>query len=167
MAAPCGCSGSNTGGPEVTIRVSGARRAARVATVTQVAARPTVLLVEDDPDIRGAMAEALHDEGYEVAMAINGPEGLRVLASLEGPCLVLLDLEIPRLDGHAFMERLRAEARFARTRVVVMTGEPGPLLPGAAEVLRKPVKLGTLLAAVARHCPGPGDGEGSGALASR
>jgi CheY-like chemotaxis protein len=133
-----------------------------VVVVTQAAARPRVLLVEDDPDIRGAMAEALHDEGYEVAMAINGPEGLRVLASLEGPCLVLLDLEIPRLDVRAFMERLKAEARFSRTRVVVMTGEPGPLLPGAVEVLLKPVKLGTLLASVLRHCPRPGDGEPPG-----
>lgn len=127
---------------------------ARVAAVTQAVARPTVLLVEDDPDIRGTMAEALHDEGYEVAMAINGPEGLRVLSTLAGPCLVLLDLEIPRLDGRAFVERLRADARFGETRVVGMTGEPGPMLPGAVELLRKPIKLGALLASVARHCPG-------------
>ncbi|NMO22535.1 response regulator [Pyxidicoccus fallax] len=129
-----------------------------MANVTQVVARPTVLLVEDDPDIRGTMAEALHDEGYEVAMAVNGQEGLRVLSSLEGPCLVLLDLEIPRLDGRAFLERLKAEPRFEGTRVVAMTGEPGPVLPGAVGMLLKPIKLGTLLAAVARHCPARGAG---------
>lgn len=115
-----------------------------------------VLLVEDDPDVRGAMAEALHDEGYEVAMAINGHEGLRVLVALDAPCLVLLDLEIPRVDGYAFLERLRTDARFTGTQVVGMTGEPGPPPPGVVGLLRKPVKLGTLMAAVTRHCPRPG-----------
>lgn len=112
-----------------------------------------VLLVEDDPDVRGAMAEALQDEGYEVAMAINGHEGLRVLAALEGPCLVLLDLEIPRMDGRDFLQRLMTDARFAGTQVVGMTGELGPPPPGVVTLLLKPVKLGVLLTAVARHCP--------------
>jgi two-component system, chemotaxis family, chemotaxis protein CheY len=124
-----------------------------VPGVTDAVARPTVLLVEDDPDIRGAMAEALQEEGYEVAMAINGREGLRVLSSLDGPCLVLLDLEIPRVDGRGLLERLRTDARFSRTRVVGMTAEPGPLPPGVSDVLRKPVRLDTLLAMVVEHCP--------------
>ncbi|QSQ22118.1 response regulator [Pyxidicoccus parkwayensis] len=124
-----------------------------MAVVTHALARPMVLLVEDDPDVRGAMAEALHDEGYEVAMAINGHEGLRVLAALDAPCLVLLDLEIPRGDGHAFVERLNTDARFAGTQVLGMTGELGPPPPGVVAMLRKPVKLGALLEAVERHCP--------------
>jgi CheY-like chemotaxis protein len=110
-------------------------------------------VVEDDPDIRGAMAEALQEEGYEVAMAINGREALRVLSSLDGPCLVLLDLEIPRVDGPAFLERLKTDARFLGTRVVGMTAEPGPIPPGVSALLRKPVRLGALLAMVAEHCP--------------
>lgn len=114
-----------------------------------------VLLVEDDPDIRGAMAEALHDEGYEVAMAIHAQEGLRVLSALDAPCLVLLDLEIPRVDGRAFLERLRTDPRFEGTRVLGMTGEPGPAPPGVVGMLLKPVKLATLLAAVVKHCPAP------------
>ncbi len=136
-----------------TTRVFPEEGAVRVAAVTHALARPMVLLVEDDPDVRGAMAEALHDEGYEVAMAINGQEGLRVVLALESPCLVLLDLEIPRVDGHAFLERLRTDARFAGTQVVGMTGEVGPPPQGVVGLLRKPVKLAALLAAVARHCP--------------
>lgn len=98
------------------------------------------------------MAEALHDEGYEVALARNGHEGLRVLETLAGPCLVLVDLEMPWVDGISFLERLRADARYAATRVVGMSGEPGPLLPGVVERLRKPVTLAALLASVGRHC---------------
>lgn len=123
-----------------------------------MAERPHVLVVEDDPDIRGAMAEALQEEGYEVAMAINGHEGLRVLSVLSAPCLVLLDLEIPRVDGTGFLERLRTDARFAGTRVVGMTAEPGPLPPGTLAVLRKPVRLETLLALVTEYCPGQDSG---------
>lgn len=99
------------------------------------------------------MAEALQEEGYEVAMAINGREGLRVLSSLDTPCLVLLDLEIPRVDGNAFLERLRTDARYAGTRVVGVTAEPGPIPPGVSGALRKPVRLATLLSMVAEHCP--------------
>ncbi len=113
-----------------------------------------VLLLEGDPDVQGAMAEALHDEGYEVALAPNGRDGLRVMEALESPCLVLLDLEMPWVDGRSFLEQMRADARFAESRVVGMTGEPGPAPPGVVEMLRKPVKLSALLHAVAKHCPG-------------
>ncbi|WIG93679.1 response regulator [Myxococcus sp. SDU36] len=121
--------------------------------VTHPVVQPQVLIVEDDPDVRGAMAEALHDEGFEVSMAINAVEALRVLAALESPCLVLLDWEIPRVDGRGLLERLRSDERFAGTPVVVMTAEAGPLPPGAAGVLRKPVRLEMLLEATRRHCP--------------
>lgn len=99
------------------------------------------------------MAEALQEEGYDVAMAINGREALRVLVSLEGPCLVLLDLEIPRVDGQAFLERLKTDSRFLGTRVVGMTAEPGPVPPGVSAVMRKPVRLEALLDMVSQHCP--------------
>lgn len=121
--------------------------------MTHAAARPLVLLLGGDPDIQGAMAEALQDEGYEVALALNGHAGLRVLESLGEPCLVLVDLELPWVDGRSFLQRLRADARFEGVRVVGMTGESGPLPPGVVQMLRKPVRLDALLAAVTRHCP--------------
>ncbi|WP_426755647.1 response regulator [Myxococcus sp. Y35] len=124
--------------------------------VTGSGVQAQVLIVEDDPDVRGAMAEALHDEGFEVSMAINAVEALRVLAALEAACLVLLDWEIPRVDGRGLLERLRRDERFAGTQVVVMSAEPGPVPSGAVGVLRKPVRLEALLEAVRRHCPAHG-----------
>lgn len=126
-----------------------------MAIVTHVVMQPTVLLVEDDPDLRGAMAEALQDEGYEVAMAINGREALRVLASLEVPCLVLVDLETPRVQGLGLLETLGSDSRFAQSRAVAMCAEPKPCPEGVVALLRKPVRLKDLLAAVQEHCPGP------------
>ncbi len=128
-------------------------RGTRVTGVIGSGMQPQVLIVEADPDVRGAMAEALHDEGFEVSMAINAVEALRVLAVLESACLVLLDWEIPRVDGRGLVDRLRQDERFAGTRVVVMTAEPGPLPPGAVGVLRKPVRLDALLEAARQHCP--------------
>ncbi|MCP3140009.1 response regulator [Pyxidicoccus xibeiensis] len=133
-----------------------------MAVVTQVSARSTVLLVEDDPDLRGAMAEALRDEGHEVVLALDGEEGLRLLTALETPCLVLIDLETPLVRGSVLVERLRADARFNRTRVVGLTGDPQPVPPGVAALLRKPVRLETLLTMVRRHCPGQDAATGSG-----
>lgn len=125
-----------------------------MAVVTQVVMQPTVLLVEDDPDIRGAMAEALQDEGYDVAMAINGREGLRVLLSLEVACLVLVDLETPCVEGLRLLETLGRDARFATSRGVGMVAEAGPCPTGAVALLRRPVRLKELLAVVQEHCPG-------------
>ncbi|MCP3169012.1 response regulator [Myxococcus qinghaiensis] len=126
-----------------------------MALVTHAVMQPTVLLVEDDPDLRGAMAEALQDVGYEVAMAINSREALRVLVSLEVPCLVLVDLETPRVQGLGLLETLGKDSRFAQSRVVVMCAEPKPCPEGVVALLRKPVRLKDLLAAVQAHCPGP------------
>lgn len=126
-----------------------------MAIVTHVVMQPTVLLVEDDPDLRGAMAEALQDEGYDVAMAINGREALRVLVSLEVPCLVLVDLETPRVQGLGLLETLERDARFEQSRVVAMAAEPGPRPASVVALLRKPVRLKDLMATVQEHCPGP------------
>ncbi|MCP3105180.1 response regulator [Myxococcus sp. K15C18031901] len=115
--------------------------------------QPTVLLVEEDPDVRGAMAEALQDEGYEVAMAINGHEGLRVLRALETPCLVLVDLELARVGGRAMLEALGKEACFEGSRVVGMDAHPGARPPGVVALVRKPVRLEDLLTVAREHCP--------------
>jgi CheY-like chemotaxis protein len=105
-------------------------------------------VVDDDPDTRGAMGEVLHHGGYEVAMAANGKEALRVLANMDPPCLILLDLSMPTMGGTDFLERLRANAAHSSVPVVVITAEPGPAPPGAAAVLRKPARVEALQSAV-------------------
>ncbi len=116
----------------------------------------SILVVEDDPDIREALSELLGFEGYHVVTASNGQEGLDVLATLRQPCLVLLDLMMPVLTGYEFLERLRVSGVITLVPVLVLTASHVTETPaGAVGLLRKPVEMNHLLATVARYCPRP------------
>ena len=80
-------------------------------------AHHTLLVVDDDMDIRDALQDALELEGYAVQLAADGLEALERLRSSEPrPQLILLDLMMPRMDGVAFREALRHERAWpART----------------------------------------------------
>lgn len=122
-------------------------------------ARPTVLVVEDDSDIRAALIELLADEGFGGVGAENGREALHLLdCGQPWPALILLDLMMPVMDGVAFrVEQLRrAEAR--TIPVVLLTADPNGAeharAMGIDEHLAKPVDLPRLLDLVARYCAG-------------
>ena len=63
---------------------------------------PTVLIIEDDPDMRELERTALECWGFDVHVAPNGREGLRVLSE-HRPCVILLDLMMPIMDGLTFL----------------------------------------------------------------
>lgn len=79
-----------------------------------------ILLVEDEPDIREAMAEALQDEGFTVTTAENGAVGLK-LALEHQPDLILLDLVMPGMDGHETLHKLRQDPWGKNAKVIVLT----------------------------------------------
>jgi CheY-like chemotaxis protein len=115
-----------------------------------------VLVVEDDPDIRATLCEALEDNGYSAAGAANGAEALEYLRSgAESPCLILLDLMMPVMDGQTFRTEQRADPQLANIPVVVISAyrdverQANDL---AAEFLQKPVRLETLLETARKHC---------------
>jgi CheY-like chemotaxis protein len=131
----------------------------------------TVMVVEDDDDIREIFAEVLKSRGYDVVQASSGSEAL---AHLRGdstrPDLILLDLMMPDMDGRQFM--LERDASLTSIPVVVVTAA-GAQKQRAAGIqadgwLSKPVDLDRLLAAVAKYCrtadPRPMDAESAAAL---
>lgn len=79
-----------------------------------------VLVVEDEADIREAMAEAIAEDGFTVSTAENGQEGLEK-ALAEHPDLILLDLKMPIMDGQQVLEKLRADPWGSNCKVIVMT----------------------------------------------
>ena len=124
---------------------------------------PHVLVVEDDPSVRGLLQTLLSAEGYDVATAADGLSGL-LKASAERPALILLDLMMPDLGGLRVLEELRGDAALAGIPVVVVTGkaEAVPALRtrlGDDAVFLKPFGVDALLEQVARATGGPSAGD--------
>jgi CheY-like chemotaxis protein len=106
-----------------------------------------ILVVDDNQDIRDAVVELLQIEGYLVRGARDGSDALEVLAQ-ETPDLIVLDMNMPRMDGREFLERQRQDRRCAGVRVIIMSanGEPSDLSPAA--FIQKPFEFPRLLQAV-------------------
>jgi len=85
---------------------------------------PTVLIVDDDPQVRHCIATLLDTQGYRVAQAANGFEALDYLHSHDRPCLILLDLTMPKMNGWVFRAHLREDPGLASIPVVVLSGVP-------------------------------------------
>ena len=81
----------------------------------------TILVVDDDQDLRDAIADILSDEGYRVGQAGNGAEALTYLRTHEKPDLILLDLMMPVMDGLQFRREQRRDPLLAEIPVVVLT----------------------------------------------
>lgn len=84
-----------------------------------------VLIIEDEQDIREAMAEAIKDAGYEVDTAVNGEIGLQKAFDTK-PDLILLDLVMPIIDGHEVLRQLREDAWGKDAKVIVLTAMDRP-----------------------------------------
>lgn len=79
-----------------------------------------ILVVEDETDIREAMAEAVADAGFIVSTATNGDEGFKK-ALAEKPDLILLDIVMPIMDGHTMLEKLRNDPWGKDVKVIMLT----------------------------------------------
>jgi len=97
-------------------------------------AKPRILVVDDEPDARQIIFSHLEDEPVEIRAAVNGREALEMMQAFF-PDVVLLDLMMPVMDGFTFLNVLRAEPRYQRLRVVVVTAKE--LTPEESEQLRQ------------------------------
>jgi CheY-like chemotaxis protein len=84
---------------------------------------PLILLVDDDDDVRGAFSSALRRRGYEVAEAINGLDALELLDGGLRPTLILLDSDMPVLDGAGFRHAQLINPALANIPVLLVTGD--------------------------------------------
>jgi two-component system OmpR family response regulator len=115
-----------------------------------------ILVVDDEPDIRRLVGEALQVTGYDVQKAANGEEAIRA-ASQYIPDLVLLDIMMPDMDGFAVYERLRAKPVDLKSPIIFLTARReinDKLLgfeKGAADYITKPFHIKELLARVKVH----------------
>jgi len=110
-----------------------------------------ILLVEDDQDIRDTVCELLELEGYQTVTSNNGQEALAQLHRMTRPCLILLDVMMPVMDGYAFMARMRAEELLADIPVVITSASHRPPT-GASAYVPKPIDVEALMEIVKRYC---------------
>lgn len=125
------------------------------ATVT---CEHTILLIEDDPNLRQSVQAVLEVEGYQVVTAEHGREGLQQLDRNGRPCMILLDLMMPVMNGWEFLETLQERLPASLPPVVVVSA--ATQLDDVQErfhcqVLRKPFDVDHLIALAEQHCQRP------------
>lgn len=107
--------------------------------------RCSVLVVDDDPDVRELLQVALHPEGYHVGCAENGRAALNHLRSHADTCIILLDLMLPVMDGSHFRTAQLHDRSLAWIPVIVMSGGPDSDRRArelaARRLVRKPLDL--------------------------
>jgi twitching motility two-component system response regulator PilH len=115
-----------------------------------------ILVVEDDADLRDAMVHLLKRAGYVAIGAANGYEALHRLRGRPVPCLILLDLMLPAMDGWQFRRRQLEDPELARVPVIVCSayGDEARTLASlhVEHYLEKPLDPGVLLDLIARRC---------------
>jgi CheY-like chemotaxis protein len=103
----------------------------------------TVLIVEDDLNIRDTLEDALTEEGHTVFVARNGAEALATLTHLPRPALVVLDLWMPVMDGPAFLRELRSREDFCAPERPPHGGIPHPGGASSSPALCRPCAVST------------------------
>ena len=109
---------------------------------------PTVLIVDDDPDVREALELVVGLAGFPVATAKNGLEAVEFLRKNDGPCTVLLDLMLPMMDGWEVLEIVESEKLLPLTRILVLTAFHEPRLPAGVRLLPKPMTVDVIVEAI-------------------
>ena len=120
--------------------------------------RPTapVLVVEDDTDVRSAMVTLLEVEGYNAIGAADGQQAFDLIRGGLRPCIILLDLGLPVMDGRQFREAQLRDEKLAVIPVVVFSARPEAeevaTSLSAVAALRKPVRFEHLRRLLEQHC---------------
>lgn len=112
--------------------------------VDELTDRPTIMVVDDDDQGRNLLAELLESCGYRAKVAANGLSAIEQIQK-DIPDVVLLDLNMPVMDGYRVLEFLCGRSEQAAPKVIVITAQEPQYLPGAVAIFRKPVNVRQLL----------------------
>ena len=111
-----------------------------------------ILVVDDEFGIGELLREILNDEDHEVALAINGRQGLELIVK-DPPDLVFLDFVMPVLNGAEMLKAMTADRRMAQIPVIIMSSLPEATVSerakGYVAFVRKPFHIATILAVTA------------------
>lgn len=123
----------------------------RCTVAAPVRPAPDILIADDELLLRESLQDALEQVGYRVAVARHGLEALAMLDRLARPALVVLDLQMPLMDGVQFLDELRKRSDHGDFGVLTMSatvhGQWVDHVPGVLRTLRKPFEVQELIAA--------------------
>ena len=132
---------------------------------------PRILMVEDNEENRDALGRRLQRRGFEVLMAFDGVQGV-AMAKAERPDLILMDMNMPELDGWEATRQIKADPATAAVPVIgltahAMTGDrERAIAAGCTDYHTKPVEFPRLLGQIEAILSGGGGGEGGGGPAA-
>lgn len=114
--------------------------------------RKLILVIDDEYSIREMLKSVLEVEGYEVLTAKDGGDGMEILKEGKRPCLILLDIMMPKLNGTDFLTQLKNEPELSPIPVVVLSAscDQAELIADCPRI-HKPVHLDTLLQTIKRY----------------
>lgn len=112
--------------------------------------RHTVLVVDDEPDVRDLYVDALSEVGHSVATATDGADALNKLRDGRVPCVVLTDVRMPRMDGFELSRAVGRDPQLASVPVVMITGDR--VLSISSPARDKPFSPAELDSLVQRSC---------------
>ena len=129
-------------------------RSSRQGDQEDTGAAQFVLIVDDDPDLLDVTSFVIEGEGVAVETAKHGEEALALLRTGRLPTLVLLDLMMPVMNGWEFLAAIAKDPLFRAIPIVVLTASEHEQIPGAKDVLSKPMDLTELLRIVEHYVRG-------------
>ncbi len=116
--------------------------------------RRKILTIDDDPVLISLLKDRLTDNGFEVASAYNGQEGLEQFREFK-PDLIILDIKMPKMDGYSFLMEFKKIGDIRKTPIVVLTAHENMrdifILEGVNDYLVKPIKTEFLIQKINRH----------------
>ncbi len=113
----------------------------------------SILVVEDDDDIRSAIVDLLETEGYSTESAVNGKDALEKLSIIPKPCLVLLDMMMPIMNGREFLDTVMKDSHLAPIPVLIVSAVADKTnTEGSVGFLKKPIDIEVVLKVVGQYC---------------
>ena len=113
----------------------------------------SILVIEDEPEISSTLKSLLELEGYPTTLAENGKVALELLHKMPRPCLILVHLLMPVMNGQEFLDAVSHEVSIATIPVCVVSGVADrPKLPSKISFIKKPTDFDALLKMVNLFC---------------
>ena len=122
-------------------------------TSAPASAAPCVLVVDDEDDVRETLRDLVEMCGCSAIVAANGAEALELL-SHNRPCMIVLDLLMPVMNGEQMLEAMRSKPALAQVPVVISTSAP-ERAPAGLPVLKKPLDIDAFVRCLRRVCDCP------------